>query len=159
MKEKIKFTKLQRWLEFMSIAVLLFLFVFLSSNWSSLPARIPLHFNADGLAESLGSKNSLLVLPVICTAMYALLTVVCFFPKTWNIPVKLTDENRNRVYTVTRSFLVTLKFLLLLNFTVIERSMVKMQPLDGWFVFIVLAGVFGTMTGFTVKIIKVSKPR
>jgi len=159
MKEKIKFTKLQRWLEFMSIAVLLFLFVFLSSNWSSLPARIPLHFNADGLAESLGSKNSLLVLPVICTAMYALLTVVCFFPKTWNIPVKLTDENRNRVYTVTRSLLVTLKLLLLLNFTVIERSMVKMQPLDGWFVFIVLAGVFGTMTGFTVKIIKVSKPR
>ena len=159
MKEKIKFTKLQRWLEFMSIAVLLFLFVFLSSNWSSLPARIPLHFNANGLAESLGSKNSLLVLPVICTAMYALLTVVCFFPKTWNIPVKLTDENRNRVYTVTRSFLVTLKFLLLLNFTVIERSMVKMQPLDGLFVFIVLAGVFGVMTGFTVKIIKVSKPR
>ena len=159
MKEKIKFTKLQRWLEFMSIAVLLFLFVFLSSNWSSLPSRIPLHFNADGLAESWGSKNSLLILPVICTAMYALLTVVCFFPKTWNIPVKLTDENRNRVYTVTRSFLVTLKFLLLLNFTVIERSMVKMQPLDGWFVFIVLAGVFGTMTGFTVKIIKVSKPR
>jgi len=90
MKEKIKFTKLQRWLEFMSIAVLLFLFVFLSSNWSSLPSRIPLHFNADGLAESWGSKNSLLILPVICTAMYALLTVVCFFPKTWNIPVKLT---------------------------------------------------------------------
>ncbi len=158
MKEKIKFTKFQRWLEFLSIAVLIFLFAFLSSNWSSLPATIPSHYDASGLIDGWGSKNSLLLFPVICLVMYALLTVVSFFPKTWNVPVKLTDENRVRVYTVTRSLLSMLKLMLLLNFTVIERSMVKMQPLGIWFVFFMMAGIAGTLIGFIIKTIKVSKP-
>lgn len=158
MKEKIKFTRAQRRLEWLSIAVLVFLFVFLASNWSSLPARIPSHFDASGLIDGWGSKNSLLLFPFISLLMYALLTVVSFFPKTWNVPVKLTDENRGRVYTVTRSLLCVLKLMLLLNFTFIEISMVKLQPLGGWFIFFTMAGVFGTLIGYIVKIIKVSKP-
>ena len=158
MKDKLKFTRFQKWIELLAIAVLFILFAFLVSNWSSIPARIPSHYDASGLIDGWGSKNSLLLLPLVCLVMYALLTVVSFFPKTWNVPVKLTDENRLRVYTVTRSLLCVLKAVLLLNFTFIEISMVKMQPLGAWFIFLTMGGVLGTLIGFIVKIVKVSKP-
>lgn len=158
MKEKLKFTRFQKWMELLSAAVLFFLFSFLVSNWSGLPDRIPSHFDASGLIDGWGSKNSLLLFPVVSLMMYALLTVVLFFPKTWNVPVKLTDENRQRVYIVTRSLLCVLKAVLLLNFTFIEISMVKMQPLGAWFIFLIMGGVFATLAGFIIKIIKASKP-
>ena len=159
MKEKLKFTEFQKILELLAVIVLVIMFGYLISNWSSLPERIPSHYNAAGLIDGWGSKNSLLLFPVICLVMYMLLTVVSFFPKTWNVPVKLTDENRDRVYTVTRSLLCVLKLVLLLTFTFIEISMIKMQPLGVWFIFVIMAGVFGSTIGFIIKIIKVSNPR
>ncbi len=159
MKEKLKFTGFQKWVELLSVAVLIFLSAYLVSNWSSLPARIPTHYDASGLVNGWGSKNSLLMLPVIGLFMYALLTVVSFFPKTWNVPVKLTDENKERVYTVTRSLLCVLKLMVLFLFTFITIGMVKMQAPGALFFIFILVGVFGTLIGFIVKIIKVAKPK
>jgi uncharacterized membrane protein len=159
MKEKLKFTEFQKFLELLAVILLVILFGYLISNWSGLPARIPVHYNAGGTIDGWGSKNSLLVLPGICLLLYTLITVVSFFPKAWNVPVKLTDENRASVYTVTRSLLCVLKLVLLLTFTFIEISMVKMQPLGVWFIYLIIAGVFCSIAGFTIKIIKVSKPK
>jgi len=98
-------------------------------------------------------------LPGICLLLYTLITVVSFFPKSWNTPVKITDENRVRVYTVTRSLLCVLKLVLLVTFTFIEINMVKMQPLGVWFIYFIMAGVFGSIIGFIIKIVKISKPK
>ena len=159
MNEKLKFTEFQKILELMAVIVLVIMFGYLLSNWSGLPERIPTHYNAGGAIDGWGSKNSLLLFPGICLVMYALLTVVSFFPKSWNVPVKLTDENRERVYTVTRSLLCVLKLVLLVTFTFIEINMIKMQPLGAWFLFFIMAGVFGSTIVFIIKIIKVSKPK
>jgi uncharacterized membrane protein len=159
MNEKLKYTRFQRWVELLCVAVLFFLFAFLVSNWSGIPASIPSHYDANGVINGWSSKNSLLLFPVICLVMYALLTAVSFFPKIWNVPVKLTDENRQRVYTVTRSLLCVLKLTMLLLFTAITVSMAKMREPGVMFFVLLIGGVFGVIGGFIVRIIKVSKPQ
>jgi uncharacterized membrane protein len=157
MTEKIKFNRFQKWLELMSIAVLFFMFAFLVTNWSSIPETIPSHYNASGLVDGWGSKNSLLLFPGICLVMYALLTVVSFFPKTWNLPGKTTEENKARRYSAALSLMCMLKLEMLLTFTFITVSMVKMSPLGGLFMIFMLVGVFGPLVYYIIKIIKVSK--
>lgn len=159
MEDKINFTKFQKRTELLSVIALCFLFMYIVSNWSSIPARIPSHYDMNGvMITNRSSKSSLLLLPVISLAIYALLTVVLFFPKTWNIPVKITDENRARVYAVTRSMLCVLKLLTMLLFISITVSLVKMrEPWISFFI-ILFGGFFGVLGGFTVKIIKTSKP-
>lgn len=159
MDKTIKFTTFQKRIELLSVIALCFLAIYLVSNWSSIPARIPVHYDASGLIDGWGSKYTLLTLPGICLGMYAVLTVVSFFPKAWNIPVKLTDENRLRVYTVTRSLLCMLKLMLILLFTAITISMVKLQEPGIFFFALLFGGVFAVIGGSIVKIIKVSKPQ
>lgn len=159
MKDKITFTKFQKRTELLSVIALCFLLIYLVSNWSSIPARIPSHYDMNGVITAWSSKSSLLLLPVISLAIYALLTVVLFFPKTWNIPVKITDENRARVYAVTRSMLCVLKLLTMLLFISITVSLVKMREPGILFFIILFGGFSGALGGFMVKMIKVAKPQ
>jgi len=56
--------------------------------WSGLPARIPTHLDVHGTINGYGSRNVLLLLPVITAAVYALLTLVSRHPRFFNYPVK-----------------------------------------------------------------------
>jgi uncharacterized membrane protein len=159
MDKKIKFTTFQKRIELLSVIALCFLAIYLVASWSSIPARIPAHYDVNGLIDGWGNKNSLLAMPGICLVLYAVLTIVSFFPKTWNIPVKLTDENRIRVYTATRTLLCVLKLILIIVFTVITITMAKLQEPGTFFFAILFGGVFGVIGGSVVKIIKVSKPQ
>lgn len=69
----------------------------LSFSWTQLPARVPTHFGLSGPPDSFGPKSSLLALPVIATVLYVGLTFVSRFPRVFNYPVKLTEENQARL--------------------------------------------------------------
>lgn len=70
--------------------------IYLSTIWQKLPARVPMHFNLKGEVNRYGSRNELLVMILIITAVnigvYFLLTNVYRID-----PKKYAQENKDRM--------------------------------------------------------------
>jgi len=80
-----------------------------AASWATLPDSVPTHFNAAGVADAWGSKNSLLLLPAVALATWVLLTVLARFPHSFNYVRAITPENARRQYAMGRSFVILLK--------------------------------------------------
>ena len=100
----------------LSLLLLLGTAAFLVICWRRIPEEIPMHFNAIGKIDRWGSKAELLILPVIAWLMYGLLTAVEHIPRIWNTGVRVTEENRERVYAVLGHLLSTQKLLIMVTF-------------------------------------------
>jgi len=74
-----------------------------------LPDRIPTHFDAVGNANGWGSPAALLLLPIVAVGIYLLITVVSMFPASFNYPVRVTAENRERLQELTLDMVTWLK--------------------------------------------------
>lgn len=127
---------------------------FLGLSWSRIPAEVPMHFNAAGEIDRWGGKAELLILPVISWLMYGLLTVVEQFPGAWNTGVKVTEENRERVYALIAHMLSTLKLLIMAMFTWITVQCALARPLPVWFLPVTLGAVFGDMIYWLVRVFR-----
>jgi len=128
MDNKIPFTIHQKIIEILTAGVLLFLFGYLKFNWSSIPEKVPSHFNALGVANAWSGKNTVIFVPIVCVAVYLLITVVSFFPSIWNMPVKLKPENYILVYQSTRSLICYMKFVLVSTFSYISICTAISKP-------------------------------
>ena len=90
--------------------------VFLAACWSNIPETVPTHFNALGKADAYGSKGSLIAEAVIMAALFLLLAVVERFPSVWNFPVKVTAENKARLYVIGFTMIGAMKVLMVCMF-------------------------------------------
>lgn len=88
--------------------------IFVLVMWSQVPDQIPTHFNIAGEADAYGGKGALIGLIALAWVLFILITVLMKSPNTWNIPVKVTAENRARLYSITRTMLEIIKFLAVL---------------------------------------------
>jgi len=82
--------------------------------------KIPSHFSFSGRPDSYGSKYTILVIPVIHSLVFVLLTVINRYPHIFNYPIKITNENALRQYSLaTRAirYLKTTLSLLFLSLT------------------------------------------
>lgn len=151
MKFKLKFTVFQKGIEVISAIVLLALICYIALNWASVPDRIPSHFNGSGVADAWTNKSFIVFLPIVCTLLYALLTTVSFFPTTWNVPVRITEENKIAVYNATRDLLCMIKLELTVGFAYIIVCTLKVSNLGKLFLPIFLMTIFGTIIGSIVR--------
>ena len=103
-------TRWQRVLGFAAPGVLIAAIAFILIRWPSLPAEIPIHFNARGEIDGYGGRFALLLMPLIGLVMDAVVALVGRFPKSWNTGVRVTLYNRVRVYRLTRDLLAELRF-------------------------------------------------
>jgi uncharacterized membrane protein len=76
-------------------------FLYLAAIWKSLPAQIATHFNGSGTPDGYGPKSTALLIPVVALFLYALLTLVSYFPDTFNYPVAVTDATRTRLAAIS----------------------------------------------------------
>jgi len=85
----------------LSIGIVLFAWLMAALAIPALPSRIPTHFGIDGSVTATGSPATLWVLPAVATLMYATLTALQLVPANrLNVPVTVTDRNRDQVYTL-----------------------------------------------------------
>ena len=110
-------------------ALLLAATVFVLVRWSGLPDRIPTHFNAAGQPDGYGGKSGLIGLLVTGWVMYVLVTVLSFFPSTWNMPGK----NRPNGLRAGADMLAVLRPLLALIFAWITVCTALGRGLGAWF--------------------------
>ena len=113
-KEKLSTTPYQRVLNLLSFLLFLGLFLYPALIWSKIPDEIPTHYNFVGEADAFGNKSSILIPSFIGALLYGLLIFVGHFPKIWNVPVKITAENKDWVYRNVKSLLSTINFLVML---------------------------------------------
>ena len=156
---KIRRTKLQWGLEACSLAVLLGMAALLLSCWPNLPEQVPAHFNAAGEIDRWGGKQELFLLPAVGLALWLLFTVVGFFPKSWNLPVEVTKQNREKVYRRIGTLLTTLKLEIMVLFFAIEYFSVMLQPLPIFILPMVLAVPAVTLIAGLVSAVRAEKTK
>jgi uncharacterized membrane protein len=88
-----------------------------------LPASVPTHFRLDGTADGTGTPATLWLLPAVATFIYLILSFAQRLPARYiNMPVKVTDRNRDAVYALAREMLVPLKMCAVLAIAIVEWS-------------------------------------
>lgn len=115
--------------------------VVVAVRWNKLPDKIPTHFELNGEPNGFGGKGMLIVLLVVMVAIAGLMYLSEMFPKLWNLPVKITDSNREFVYRTVKYFMEveTIIMITLLAGPIIAIVFSKTYP--SWIIFIQL-GVF-----------------
>jgi len=153
---KTRYSKLQLFLEIIGAAILISLFIFLVKSWSSIPERIPGHYNAAGVVDRWGNKNEILMLPIIGGIVYLGLTMITFFPEIWNVPMPQSQENKEAVYKCMKTMLISLKIEIIAMFFYITFHSVNAMDLPRAFLPIVLIIIFGSLTYFIVRSYRLS---
>ncbi|MEF9992492.1 MAG: DUF1648 domain-containing protein [Romboutsia sp.] len=151
---KVLYTKTQKIIEFITALVIIFTILDIISSWSMIPDKIPTHFNFYGEADGWGSKNSIIIMPIIEVIIYISLTLISQFPAIWNTPVKVTEDNYIEVYQDTRSLLcyTKLSVLIIFSYTIIISA--RGIEISSWFIPITLLLTFGTIIYFVIKMVR-----
>ena len=151
---EIKKTKADKVLESICILCLAGVLIYLIVNWSNIPEKVPMHYDALGNIDRWGSRGELLVLPIVSWLMYGFLSVVEKFPVMWNTGVTVTEENKGRVYRTIKYMIKTLKLILVLDFTYLSMNSILGKTLSVWFLPVFLFLVFGDLVFWIIKMYK-----
>jgi Protein of unknown function (DUF1648). len=154
---KLKHTQLQIFLEIAGSALLAATVLFLVLGWNSFPQRIPMHFNAEGAATSWGDKGDLLFIPVLGMILYAVMTILTFFPAVWNMSIGYKEENKIAVYQAIKTMMMVLKAEMLGIFLYITYFMASAQDMPGYFLPVVLVAIFVPILLFILHARKAGK--
>lgn len=140
-------------LEAAAAVISVFPIVYLATIWSSLPEKIPGHYNVLGEVDRWGSKTELLILPIFGLAVWGLLTLVSYKPKWWNMPIDY-EKRSEQSYTSTLTMILELKVIVVATFAFLTYSSATASSLPWWFIpaELILIGVV-----LIVGIIKVVK--
>ena len=128
--------------------------VYLIIVWGSIPEQIPAHFDGAGNITRYGGKGELLIMPIINWAMFVGISLIERFPKIWNTGVRVTEENRWRIYRIIKNLIVTEKLAMVAPFVFISICQSRGLSLPGWFLPVFLFLCFAPIVFFIVKLIK-----
>jgi uncharacterized membrane protein len=161
-KLKIQLSPTDQALELLGWGVLLALWVWTGTSYSSLPDSIPTHFNAAGEADGFGRKASIVGLPVIATLLYIGLTLLNRVPHIFNFPTPITQDNALKQYTNATRMIRYLKLILVLvfagiSFQTIQQANGKADGLGSWFLPLTLALIFMPLIYFVIKSVQANE--
>lgn len=154
-KIAIEKTSIDWGLELLAWAALAALLIISFSYYNSLPAEIPVHFNASGAPDSYGSKWTFLLFPVLGGALFLILLFVGRIPHTFNYPIKITDSNAEVQYRLGVRLMLVLRVLLPTLFSYISYGMAQTalgvwEGLGTGFLFAALGVLLATLIGYFV---------
>jgi uncharacterized membrane protein len=155
-KLKIQLSPMDQVLELLGWGVLLALWVWTGTSYSSLPDSIPTHFNAAGEADGFGRKASIFGLPVIASLLYIGLTLLNRVPHIFNFPTPVTQDNALRQYTNATRMIRYLKLILVvvfggISFQTIQQANGETDGLGVWFLPVTLGLIFLPLIYFMIK--------
>ncbi len=127
--------------------------------WGHLPAQVPKHYGITGAPDDYGGKSTIIALPAVTILLYGLLTALSFFPRAFNYPVAVTDENRERLQATAVSLLGWIKVEITLLFLYIAWTDIQVGRNVsgglGWGFLPAVLAVFGVT--ITVGIVQVRR--
>jgi uncharacterized membrane protein len=114
-------------LEAISLWLLVATFLYAWISYQNLPETIPSHFNLKGEVDDHANKAFIFFLPAVSFLLYVVLTLINFFPHTFNYPVAITPMNAPKQYRLATRVLRVLKISLTTTFALILWSVVNPQ--------------------------------
>ncbi|MGO4538866.1 DUF1648 domain-containing protein [Paenibacillus sp. 2TAB19] len=116
---------IERLHDWICFALILLSYVFLIFKWSDLPATIPIHYNARGVADGWGGRATLFILPTIALILYAGLTLLRRIPHHFNYIVQITEQNAVAQYRLSLMLLSWIKLEIVVLFGYIQWSTIQ----------------------------------
>lgn len=113
----------QRIMELIGITIILVLIFHVITSYTSLPDKIPGHFNAQGEITRYGSKAEILIMPIFGILMYIGLTLIQINPKVWSVSSR--EDVEIKVYHNLKSMIISLKVQLIGFFQYITYNQIK----------------------------------
>ncbi|PRR81877.1 DUF1648 domain-containing protein [Clostridium vincentii] len=156
---KLKYTKFQIALEIIALLLIIWMIIFICTQWNKLPDQIPAHYNAMGEPNRWGDKIEIIIAPIISILLYATITIASFFPKTWNVPVRVTDSNKEVVYRYTRNLLILIKVEVIGMFFYTTYYTATSQSLSAYSMPVLLFIILGTPIYFIIRICRIEKKK
>lgn len=153
---KIGRTAAERVAEVIALVGLAAMILVTAAHWPLLPERLPQHFDAAGRPDAWGSWGMLLTELLVTVGLYAVLTVLSFFPRWFNYLWPITPENARDQYRLARQLVVHLKVVVVWIFGyiawgTIRTGMGRMAGLGAAFLPVSLILVFGLIVVYLVR--------
>lgn len=126
--------------------------LFLIIVWNRIPAEIAGHFNGAGEVDGTTGKGSLIFLHVISWLMFLGISALECCPEAWNVGVKVTGQNKARVYRNVYHMIACSKLAMVLIFCFMTIWSVNGKNMPVWFTPISLIGTFGPMLFFGIRL-------
>lgn len=143
-------------LQAVCIVLLLAHIILLIRVWNTLPASIPKHFDFFGNPDDYGSKNTMLMLPILSAGIYIMLTLLERFPRIYNYPVEINELNAGFMYQAAREMMVVAKTVIVAVFAYIDFGTVETakgiwKGLGFWDLPVFIVLLFGSIIYYVVK--------
>ena len=151
---KIKNTKIDWFIEMICILLLGGITLYLILSWSTIPDKIPMHFNVAGQVDRWGNKIEIIFMPIVSWLLYGFITVMEQFPQIWNTGVMITEENAYRVYRILKNMIQITKLLVVIMFFYITICSIFAINMSMWASVIELVLIFGNLILGVVKLYK-----
>lgn len=123
---KIKPTTTDYLMDVIGTLLLGFTWIHIAIHYHQLPDKIPTHYDLLGNADDYGSKNSIFMLPIISTFIYVGMSVLSYFPHSFNYLVEITAENALKQYTAAVQLLRLLKLSIVITFLLIDYETIQL---------------------------------
>lgn len=151
---KIRYNLVEIIINVLCIIITLGMLLYIAISWRNLPEQIPLHFNYRGEVTNWGGKGSVLILPLTGLFLMIIMTVAERFPRLWNMGIKVTKQNINRIYPIMKSMLISTKFIILAWFLILTIYQVNALAMPIWLMIAPVALLFVVMIGYTIAFIR-----
>lgn len=153
---QIKWKRIDYLLELAGLIALSAMLFVSAYHYRDLPEQIPTHFNASGQVDAWGQRESIWLLPGIAAIMYLLLTLLNRFPHLFNFPVKVTEANAERLYTIGTRAVRLLKIALILmmlylNWKTISIALANQTGFSMFAIIVFLLAVTGLIAGMSLQ--------
>ena len=140
---KVPFETVDIIIEFISITLLILMWVYCIVNYMELPDTIATHFNGAGEPDGYGSRQTVWIIPIIATVMYIGFFILNKYPHMHNYMVNITEENALKNYKFSTRIVRVVNFLCVLLMTyitymIVESAFGKQFNLGTWFVPLVI---------------------
>ncbi|MGP4081206.1 DUF1648 domain-containing protein [Pseudalkalibacillus sp. R45] len=126
--------------------------MYLVMQWSSIPNKVPVHFNFAGEPDNWGHKGLIWLLLFIGISMWIGLTFLEKYPHVYNY-ITLTEENIEKQYKNASMMINVIKNELLILFVLLTWRTVQVakgshENLPGWDLPVILGILFITLAFF-----------
>jgi len=74
-------------------------------SWPSLPAKVPIHFGFSGVPDAWGARSFLLLFPGLALVIHVGLSIMAFYPHTFNYLWPITEDNAPSQYRLGSSLM------------------------------------------------------
>ena len=158
-KLKLKLTILDYLIEILGLLLFSSTWIFIISIYNSLPDIIPIHYNALGTADNFGKKWMILSLPIVSTVLFIGLTLLNYFPESFNYPTKINEDNALIQYTYATRLIRYLKLVIVFIFGILlyQTTRYPLNQNDGlgiWFLPMFLGLIFIPLIFYVLKSVK-----